>query len=77
VDAARLDAWRIGYCQEKQTHLVPITQVQKRGPNGLRKKQAIETAMHELEEAGRACRIEDGKRRVIAVNPKLLIEGGK
>jgi putative DNA primase/helicase len=77
VDAARLDAWLIGYCKEKQTHLVPITQVQQRGPNGLRKKQAIETAMYELEEAGRARRIEDGKRRMIAVNPALLIEGGK
>jgi putative DNA primase/helicase len=77
VAAARLDSWLVDYCQEKKTHLVPIAQLQQRGPSGLRKKQAIETAMHELEEAGRARWIEDGKRRVIAVNPALLIEGGK
>lgn len=77
VNAARLDAWLIAYCRENRTHLVPIPKLQQCGPGALRRKEVIDTAIRELEEAGRARWIVDGKRRTIAVNPALLIVGGK
>ena len=76
ADAARLDSWLIEYCQRERTHLVPIAKLQQGGPGGLRSKAAIETALRELEDANRARLVRDGKRRMIAVNPALVIEGG-
>ncbi|SCY38277.1 DUF3987 domain-containing protein [Nitrosospira sp. Nsp13] len=76
ADAARLDTWLIGYCQRERTHFVPIAKLQQGGPTGLRSKATIETAMRELEEAGRARWVRDGKRKMIAMNPALLSEGG-
>jgi putative DNA primase/helicase len=76
VNAARLDTWLIDYCREKSTHLVPITKLQQCGPRELRRKEAIETTMRQLIEADRARWKQEGKRRMIAVNPALLIEGG-
>ncbi|HUX30461.1 MAG TPA: DUF3987 domain-containing protein, partial [Thiobacillus sp.] len=76
ADAARLDSWLIEYCKREQTHLVPTKKVQQFGPSGLREKAAIETAMRELEELGRARLVQDGRRRIIKVNPALVIEGG-
>jgi putative DNA primase/helicase len=75
VDAARLDAWLIAYCQRERTKLVPIAKLQQGGPGGLRSKATIDIAMRELAEAGRARRVQDGKRKMIAVNPALLIDG--
>jgi putative DNA primase/helicase len=75
MDAIRLDAWLISYCRQHQTHLVPIGKLQQFGPNALRRKSVIETAMLELEGTNRAKWIQDGKRRTIAVNPALLVEG--
>jgi hypothetical protein len=76
VDAARLDSWLIEYCKRERTHLVPIAKLQQGGPGGLRSKVTIETALRELEDASRARLVRDGKRRMIAVNPALVIEGG-
>ena len=72
ADAARLDTWLIEYCRRERTHLVPIAKLQQFGPGGLRSKATIETAMRELEEAGRARPEREGKRKLIAVNPALL-----
>ena len=72
ANAARLDRWMIDYCQRERTHLVPIAKLQQGGPNGLRSKTVIENSMRELENAGRAKWIHDGKRKMIAVNPALL-----
>lgn len=74
--AARLDTWLIAYCKREHTHLVPIAKLQQGGPVGLRSKATIETAIRELAEAGRARWVQDGKRKMIAVNPALVIEGG-
>jgi putative DNA primase/helicase len=76
ADAARLDSWLIEYCQRERAHLVPIAKLQQGGPGGLRSKAAIETALRELEDANRARLVRDGKRKMIAVNPALVIEGG-
>jgi putative DNA primase/helicase len=76
ADAVRLDTWLIAYCRRERTHLVPIAKLQQGGPGGLRSKATIETALRELEDAGRARLVRDGKRKLIAVNPALVIEGG-
>ena len=75
ADAARLDRWMIEYCQRESTHLVPIAKLQQGGPSGLRSKASIDGAMRELQDAGRAKWIHDGKRKIIAVNPALLVNG--
>ena len=72
ADAARLDSWLVDYCRREKTHLVPIAKLQQFGPGGLRSKATIETALRELEEAGRARPEREGKRKMIAVNPALL-----
>ncbi len=76
ADAARLDNWLIEYCRRERKNLVPIAKLQQGGPGGLRSKVAIEAAIRELEDASRARLLRDGKRRLVAVNPALLIEGG-
>jgi putative DNA primase/helicase len=75
ANAARLDSWLTAYCKRERTHMVPIAKLQQGGPGGLRSKAIIETTVRELEEAGRARWVRDGKRKMIAVNPALLIEG--
>ena len=75
ADAARLDRWMIEYCQRESTHLVPIAKLQQGGPSGLRSKASIDGAMRELQDAGRAKWIQNGKRKIIAVNPALLVNG--
>ena len=74
ANAVRLDTWLSAYCTREQTHCVPIAKLQQGGPGGLRSKANIETAMRELEDAGRARWVMDGKRKMIAVNPALLPE---
>ncbi len=76
ADAARLDTWLIEYCRRERTHLVPIAKLQQGGPPGLRSKAAIEIAGRELEGTDRVRLVRDGKRKMIAVNPAPLIEGG-
>ena len=72
ADAVRLDTWLIDYCRSERTHLVPTKTVQQFGPGRLREKAAIDTAMCELEELGRARRVQEGRRKIIRVNPALL-----
>ncbi len=76
ANAARLDTWLVDYCRRERTHLVPIAKLQQGGPGGLRSKAIIQSAMVELGEAGRARWAQSGKRKMIAVNPALLIDGG-
>jgi len=75
VDAARLDGWLIGYCRREQTNLVPIAKLQQGGPGGLRGKAVIESVMRELAELGRARLVCEGRRKMIIVNPALLVDG--
>ena len=72
MNAISLDAWLISYCRQERTRLVPIADLQQRGPNALRRKPVIDAAMLELKEANRARWIHDGKRKMIAINPALL-----
>ena len=71
-NAAKLDTWLINYCRRENTRLVPIAKLQQRGPGRLRSKAALEHAMFELEELGRVRLIQDGLKKLVAVNPALL-----
>jgi putative DNA primase/helicase len=73
ANAARLDSWLIEYCRRNRTSTIPTKTVQQYGPSGLREKSAIESALRELEELSRARLAGDGRRRVITVNPALVM----
>jgi len=70
--AVRLDAWLIDYCRRERTHILTTRTVQQFGPHGLRQRAAIEEAIRELEESGRARLKLAGRRREIRVNPALV-----
>jgi putative DNA primase/helicase len=72
ANAARLETWIIERCLRNGGNAVPIKTVQQYGPAGLRERAAIDAAMLELEELGRAQRLHEGRRRLIAINPSLL-----
>jgi putative DNA primase/helicase len=70
--AARLDTWLIEYCRRERTAGVSTMRVQQYGPGSLRGKGAIEAAVRELDEMGRARLVKEGRQRRIEVNPALL-----
>ena len=72
VNAAHLDKWLVEYCRQNQTKTVPTRTVQQFGPARLREKSALDAALFELEELGRARTVKDGRRRIIDVNPALI-----
>jgi putative DNA primase/helicase len=72
ANAARLDTWLIDYCRRTGTHFVPMSEIQKSGPNGLRIKAAIEAAIVDLAELDRAVIDRSGRAKFIKVNPALL-----
>jgi putative DNA primase/helicase len=69
ADAARLDDWLIGYCQRERTHMVPAREAQRLGP--VRDKEKLTAALRELEELDRVRVAQEGRRRIIKVNPAL------
>jgi len=72
ANPARLESWMVAYCKRENTDKVPTREIQQFGPGGLRDKDTFIKAVSELAELGRARLIQDGKRRLIQVNPALL-----
>ena len=73
VDAVRLDSWLLDYCRREKTGVIPRRDVQRSvTPGHLRKKAALNTALAELTETGRARLIQNGRRKDIHINPVLL-----
>ncbi len=70
--AARLDAWLIRCCREKNVTSVSTRDVQRTGPNCIRDKPDFDHALNELEQAGRVIVRADGRQKRVMVNPKLL-----
>ena len=68
----RLESWMLDWCRRENTDKVPTREVQRNGPNGLRDKAALALAIVELAELGRARLVQDGKKKLIQVNPALL-----
>jgi putative DNA primase/helicase len=75
ANPVRLDTWLIGYCRSERTNLVSTRIVQQYGPGRLREKADMEAAVRELEELGRARLVKEGTRKIIKVNPALLLGG--
>lgn len=71
----RLESWMLDYCKREQTDCVPTRDIQRCGPNGLRDKSLISNAIKELSELGRAKLVQDGKKKVVKINPVLLNSG--
>lgn len=74
INPVRLDAWMLDYCKRENTDSVPTREIQRCGPNGMRDKAVIESALRELAELGRAKIARDGRKKTVKINPALLIE---
>ena len=72
ANPARLESWMLDYCRREKTDKVPTREVQQFGPGGLRDRATYSEAVKELEELGRARRMQVGKKRLIQINPVLL-----
>ena len=72
MTAAKLDSWLISYCRKHNVDQVPTRIVQQCGPNSLRKKDAMDSALNELKELNRVRIKTEGQRKIIAINPALL-----
>ena len=70
ADAARLDSWLIEYCRLQGTSYVSRRDAQRLGP--IRDKEKFRVALHELEELDRVKVAQDGRQKVILVNPALI-----
>jgi putative DNA primase/helicase len=72
ANPARLETWMLDYCRRENTNSVTTRDVQRFGPGGLRDKSAINETVKELTELGRARLVQDGKKKLIQINPALL-----
>ncbi len=72
INPARLESWMLDYCKREQTNSVPTRAVQQFGPGGLRDKVTYTKAIKELSELGRARMLQDGRKKIIQINPGLL-----
>ncbi|VTU24830.1 YfjI family protein [Variovorax sp. PBL-E5] len=70
----RLESWLLDFCRRERTDKVPTREVQRCGPGGLRDKAAFAESVKELEELGRARMVQDGRKKLVQVNPVLLAE---
>jgi len=71
-NARRLDSWLLDYCRREGLREVERRTIQNRGPYAIRTKVALDAAIAELADAGRIREVEDGRRKLIKVNPLLL-----
>ena len=78
TDAVRLSAWLVQYCRRMHVDSVSNSKaMQLCTPAKLRKKDVLQRAIVQLVEAGHIKSEQDGKVKMIRVNPALLHEGGK
>lgn len=71
-NAAKLDAWLLGYCKQNQVEKVSTTTIQQKGPNCIREKRTLTPALEELSEADRVRVVKDGRRKLVEINPALI-----
>lgn len=72
--AKNLEDWLVDYCKTNGVNSVAIRTVQQYGPYGLRKKDALDSALEILESHGRLRVVQDGRQMNIELHPKLLID---
>lgn len=75
--AAKLDAWLIERCNERETNQISTRDVLREFPSSrLRKIAHLLPVLNELIDVDRASLTNEGKKKLIVVNPKLL-KGGE
>lgn len=67
-----LDNWLIQHCQEQQTNHISTRDIQRKCPNSLRDKDLIDAILKHLADLNRVKIVNQGKKKLIALNPKLL-----
>lgn len=72
ANPARLELWLLDYCRRKGTDKVATRDIQQYGPGCLRDRAIYTEALEELEELGRARLVQEGKKRLVQINPALL-----
>jgi len=75
ADANLLDCWLIDFCRKNKVPAVRRSHVLTHGPNSLRNKAKLDTALEFLAELARARQMKIDKQAMLCVNPKLLSEG--
>lgn len=70
--AACLEDWLLKRCQQVQMDRVSTQEVQQRGPNALREKSVLDSAIQVLESHGRIRRVQDGQRKLLVINPGIM-----
>lgn len=71
-DAVVLEKWLICYAKKSGTSVVNKNDVRQKGPVNLRRGILLESAIDELESAGRVRLGSDGRRTVLELHPELL-----
>ena len=74
ANALALEAWLLDRCRSGEA--VSRRDVQRLGPGVIRDNDALQEALDVLTEANRARAIQDGRRKLVEVNPALL-EGNR
>ena len=73
TDVARLDSWIISYCKNRNVNYILQREIQRNvNPIHLRKKAALEPVLLGLIETGRIRVMQQGRNKVVMVNPALL-----
>lgn len=70
--AAKLDTWLIKQATAKHVNSVDRSFALTHGPGSLRKKKSFDAALNELKELARIRVVEDGRKKIIKINPQLL-----
>jgi len=74
--AAWLDAWLIERCNGQRMNRVSTRDVLREFPSSkLRRREQLTPVLQELVDADRASLIQDGRQKLIVINPKLLNGG--
>lgn len=72
LNASKLDAWIVARCLKNSTNFVSRRDVQKLGPYSLRVKESLNIAIEILEDLDRIKVVDDGRKKHIYINSKLL-----
>jgi putative DNA primase/helicase len=72
ANAVKLDGWLLAHCQKKGENSIARRDVQRLGPNRLRKSKALDAAIEFLVEADRVRLDEGNRRKQLRISPLLL-----
>jgi putative DNA primase/helicase len=72
ASAAALDRWLIETCQSEGATEISRRKVQQFGPGAVRDRAALMAALEELADHNRVREAQDGRQKVIRINPALL-----